>query len=79
LDHYENSEEFVDLVDPSSDQDTRPGWIRETLKDVEVNKTPRCWLWINLIIFLIQSFFSTVLGPHSLTRLWGGFFLHNCR
>jgi hypothetical protein len=38
---HEESKEFVDPSDPPSDEDTRPRWLRETLKDVEGHTTPR--------------------------------------
>jgi hypothetical protein len=40
LDH-EESEEFVDPRDPPSDEDTRPRWFRDTLRDAEGHTTPR--------------------------------------
>jgi hypothetical protein len=39
-DHEEESEEFVDPMDPCSDEDTRPRWLRDTLKDVKGHATP---------------------------------------
>jgi hypothetical protein len=38
---HEESDEFVDLVDPPSEEDTRPRWLRESLKDVEGHASPR--------------------------------------
>jgi hypothetical protein len=40
-DHEEESEAFVDPVDSPSDEDTRPIWLQDTLKDVEGHTTPR--------------------------------------
>jgi hypothetical protein len=39
--HEEKLEEFVDPMDPPSDQDTRPRWLRETPKVVEGHTAPR--------------------------------------
>jgi hypothetical protein len=40
-DHEEESEELVDPVDPPSDEDTRPRWLRDTLRDAEGHTAPR--------------------------------------
>jgi hypothetical protein len=39
--HEEDSEEFVDPVDHPSDEDTRPRWLRDALKDAEGHVSPR--------------------------------------
>jgi hypothetical protein len=40
-DHEEESEESVDPMDPLNDEDTRPRWLLNTLKDAEGHTTPR--------------------------------------
>jgi hypothetical protein len=38
--HEEELEELVDLGDPPSDEDMRPRWLQDTLRDAEGHNAP---------------------------------------